>query len=251
MDKAQKIILTSLITISAISWVTLKDQSDMMGAMMTLDPVAILLFTATWTTGMAAMMLPAISPMVLLYNKLIKSNNGESEIAREYHPIQMVLFVGPYLVIWALTGIVLLFGWSVLTNFFMEIEKRELGIAYGIVLIISGAYQFSSLKTKCLRYCESPASFFMRRWKNGSTGAIKMGTFHGLYCLGCCWPYFLLMISLGWMSLLYMGLFAVIILGEKIWSQGVWIARMVGVGFIVLGLISVLLPDGNILLLKF
>ena len=91
MDKAQKIILASLITISAISWVTLKDQSDMMGAIMTLDPVAILLFTATWTTGMAAMMLPAISPMVLLYNKLIKSNNGESEIAREYHPIQMVL----------------------------------------------------------------------------------------------------------------------------------------------------------------
>jgi hypothetical protein len=31
------------------------------------------------------------------------------------------------------------------------------------MLIIPGLYQFSSLKTKCLRYCESPLSFFMRR----------------------------------------------------------------------------------------
>jgi predicted metal-binding membrane protein len=251
MDKAQKTILLSLIIISAINWVILKDQSDIMDTMMTSDAVAVLLFTATWTAGMAAMMLPAISPMVLLYNKLIKTNNGNSEIA-QYHPIQLVSFVGTYLVVWALTGIILFFGWSVLdSNFFMEMEKKEMSIVYGIVLIIAGAYQFSSLKNKCLGYCESPASFFMRRWKNGVSGAIKMGTFHGLYCLGCCWPYFFLMIALGWMNLLFMGLFAAIILGEKIWSRGIWIARIAGVGFIVLGLISVLLQDGNILLIKF
>ena len=40
-------------------------------------------------------------------------------------------------------------------------------------------------------------------------GAVKMGAYHGLYCLGCCWPYFLLMVALGWMNLLWMGLFAV------------------------------------------
>ena len=248
MDKAQKIILLSLIIISAINWVILKDQSYMMDAMMTSDAVAILLFTATWTAGMAAMMLPAISPMVLLYNKLIKTNNGNSEIV-QYHPVQMVSFVGSYLAVWALTGIVLFFGWSVLnTNFFMEIEKREMSFVYGIVLIIAGVYQFSPLKTKCLGYCESPASFFMRRWKGGFTGAIKMGTFHGLYCLGCCWPYFLLMIALGWMNLLFMGLFAAIILGEKIWSKGIWVSRMAGIGFIALGLVSALLQDGNIFL---
>ncbi|MGI0008658.1 MAG: DUF2182 domain-containing protein [Nitrosopumilaceae archaeon] len=247
MDKAQKIILLSLIVISAVNWIVLKDQSDMMDTIMTSDPVAILLFTATWTAGMAAMMFPAISPMVLLYNNLIKTNKAESETVK-YYPVQMISFVGSYLAVWALTGIILFFGWSVLnTNFFMEIEKREMGIVYGIVLIIAGAYQFSSLKTKCLGYCESPASFFMRRWKNGMTGAVKMGTFHGLYCLGCCWPYFLLMIALGWMNLLFMGLFAAIISGEKLWYKGMWIARMAGIVFIVLGLISALLQDGNIL----
>src|SRR6476646_10263945 len=75
MDKLQKVILFSLISISAIAWVISKDQPDMMKAMMTLDPISILLFTASWTVGMVAMMFPAISPMVLLYNRLIKDDN--------------------------------------------------------------------------------------------------------------------------------------------------------------------------------
>jgi energy-converting hydrogenase Eha subunit C len=49
MDKLQKVILFSLISISAIAWVISKDQPDMMKAMMTLDPISILLFTASWT----------------------------------------------------------------------------------------------------------------------------------------------------------------------------------------------------------
>jgi predicted metal-binding membrane protein len=87
-------------------------------------------------------------------------------------------------------------------------------ILFSIILIISGVYQFTSLKKKCIGYCESPLAFFTRRWHNGKIGAIKMGTYHGLYCLGCCWPYFLLMVALGWMNIAWMGLFAVIIFGE-------------------------------------
>ncbi len=46
---------------------------------MSYDPIAISLFTISWTIGMAAMMFPAITPMVLLYNKLInRSNDGGS-----------------------------------------------------------------------------------------------------------------------------------------------------------------------------
>ena len=79
MNKLQKIILLSLVTTSALAWVVSKDQPDMMKAMMTYDPITISLFTASWTVGMAAMMFPAISPMVLLYNRLIKGNNDTGE----------------------------------------------------------------------------------------------------------------------------------------------------------------------------
>lgn len=107
-------------------------------------------------------------------------------------------------------------------------------------MLVSGVYQFSSLKTKCLGYCESPLSFFMRRWRSGTKGALKIGIYHGLYCLGCCWPYFLLMVALGWMNLLWMALFAGIIFGEKIWSKGIWIARCAGVGFAIVGTMAAL-----------
>ena len=75
MDKIQKILLLSLILTSALAWVISKDQPDMMKAMMSFDPLAILIFTSSWTVGMAAMMFPAISPMVLLYHRLIKKDD--------------------------------------------------------------------------------------------------------------------------------------------------------------------------------
>ena len=79
----------------------------------------------------------------------------------------------------------------------------------------------------------------MKRWKgNKLTDGLKMGLFHGMYCLGCCWPYFLLMVALGWMNVLWMGLFAAIIFAEKIWSKGgLWIAKIKGIGFITIGIL--------------
>jgi len=283
MNKLQKIILLTLVSTSALAWVMSKDQPDMMKAMMTYDSIAIALFTVSWTTGMAAMMFPAISPMVLLYNRLIKNDNSDSisngkdkqvlsstsiviegkndnaDLDNEYidkrpssyYFFKMILFVGSYLAVWALTGLVLLLAWSVPMNSFviMGIERKQLDIIYGVLLIIAGAYQFSPLKTVCIGYCESPLSFFMRRWRSGTIGALKMGTYHGLYCLGCCWPYFLLMIALGWMNLLWMGLFACIIFGEKMWSKGIWIARIAGIGLMTLGLIAIVLaPNAHSLL---
>ena len=268
MDKLRKVILFSLIIISAIAWVISKDQPDMMKAMMTLDPISILLFTASWTVGMAAMMFPAISSIVLFYNRLIRNDDGDNKVG-DYkekdkvssafviekkekntskhsffinYSFKMLLFVDCYLLVWALTGIVLLLVWSLIMNTLVVIGFRtiQLDIIYGVLLIISGVYQFSPLKTRCIGYCESPLNFFMRRWKSGKSGAIKMGIYHGIYCLGCCWPYFLLMVSLGWMNLIWMGLFSTIIFAEKIWSRGLLIARIGGIVLMTLGIVAII-----------
>jgi predicted metal-binding membrane protein len=273
MNKIQIILIFALVSISAITWIISAQQYDTMmsSMMMFYNPIALSLFTVIWTAGMAAMMFPAIFPMVLIYDRLIKnaSNNeassrkGESKeslivgtdvsqeqqkmksLVRFWSPysFKMALFVGSYLLVWALTGIAILIGWSIPTNYFltesMITPLNLVNVVFGALLVISGLYQFSPLKTKCLGYCESPMSFFMRRWRRGTVGAIKMGTYHGLYCLGCCWPYFLLMVALGWMNLLWMALFAAIIFGEKVWVKGgKWIARSAGVGFVILGALA-------------
>lgn len=258
MYNIQKLILISLILISITAWLFSINQSDMMETMMNLNPIAVLIFTISWTVGMAAMMFPAIVPMVLLYNRLIMGDHIDN-----YHPnvfkhtnkrqfplissylnysLKTILFVASYLFIWGLTGILLLVSWSILmNNIFMTFEILDLNILYGFLLIISALYQFSSLKRKCLRYCESPLAFFTRRWKGGDiTDTLKMGTYHGLYCLGCCWPYFLLMVALGWMNIAWMGLFAGIIFGEKIWSKGIWVSRCTGIIFALVGILTIL-----------
>jgi predicted metal-binding membrane protein len=242
MKKLQKLILVALVLISAVSWIMSVNQPDMMSIMISYNPVLIGLFTVSWTAGMAAMMFPAIVPMVLLYNKLLTNEQSISSVETlesKFSRLKMILFVGMYLVVWALTGVGLLLAWSVPMNYVvMSSDANNIGIIFGSILIISGIYQFTPLKNKCIGYCESPLSFFMRRWSNGIIGALKMGIFHGLYCLGCCWPYFLIMVSLGWMSITWMALFAAIIFGEKIWSRGIWIARSVGIVLISLGILS-------------
>src|SRR5919198_832295 len=225
MDRLQKIILFSLISTSAISWLLSlsAEQSGGMMIMMTtmngmtsLNPMTISIFTANWTAGMAAMMFPAISPIVLLYNRIIKNVNSSKSKEGE---VSTLIVKGGEKKSWSSSLI------------------PSSSYSLKIILFVSGLYQFSPLKAKCLGYCESPMSFFLRRWRGYSTiGAVKMGTYHGMYCLGCCWPYFLLMMALGWMNLLWMGLFAGIIFGEKVWSRGIWVARIAGIGLVIVGI---------------
>lgn len=244
MDRLQKTLLIALISTSVTAWAASQAfQADMMNAMMApSSALSVSLFVAVWTAGMAAMMFPAISPVVLLYNRLVKDGSNTAlvvEGGRGRYSVKMSLFVGCYLAVWALTGLVLLLGWSLLLNNAVAATGLS-GVIYGAILISAGAYQFSPLKARCLGYCESPMSFFMRRWRNGTAGAVTMGTYHGLYCLGCCWPYFLIMVALGWMDILWMALFAGIIFGEKMWSRGIWVARAAGVGLVIAGIIVAL-----------
>ena len=256
MNNLQKIILVSLITISGVSWFLSINQPEMMNIMKSYNPLLIVLFVVSWTFGMAAMMFPAIVPMVLLYSKLLTNKQSDSDSSTEtlqprLSTFKVGLFVGMYLAIWSITGLALLLAWSIPMNSIVMLQDaKSLGIIFGSILIVSGIYQFTSLKNSCIGYCESPLSFFMRRWNNGITGAIKMGVCHGLYCLGCCWPYFLIMLSLGWMNITWMGIFAAIIFGEKIWPRGIWIARCVGIVLITLGILSsmglIILYDGMV-----
>jgi predicted metal-binding membrane protein len=178
MDKLQKIILVSLVSISAASWLTsLAFQNDMMMLSSSASGMSNgnnddnrdlsttsshLFFVLLWTVGMAAMMFPAITPMVLLYNKLTSSeNNSQIQVAlqkndgpsQKVYPFKTTLFVGGYLAVWSLTGLVLLFGWSALMSLTTSAVSSESSIQYnyyiyGAILIIAGAYQFSSLKTR-------------------------------------------------------------------------------------------------------
>src|SRR5271169_2378372 len=72
-------------------------------------------------------------------------------------------------------------------------------------------------------------------WRDGASGALRMGLEHGLYCLGCCWFLMALMFAAGIMSLLWMGVIAVFVLLEKLLPAGTWLARAGGAALLGLG----------------
>ena len=105
MNKLQKIILVSLVSISGFTWFVSTNQSDMMNIMITYTPILLGLFATSWTAGMAAMMFPAIVPMILLYNKLSTNEQSISSVETlelKFQTLKVIFFVGIYLAIWAL-----------------------------------------------------------------------------------------------------------------------------------------------------
>ncbi|MGC2574935.1 MAG: DUF2182 domain-containing protein, partial [Candidatus Nitrosopolaris sp.] len=267
MDTNRKVIIC-ILSIVVISYIFSNNQPNMMKAIMLYDPTEISFFSISWTVGMAAMMLPSIIPVILLYNsQIVGKNDGvrnrsgtahscssliekDGSYKQKHRDLALffsynclnIVFTGSYLGIWTIIGIVLLLAWSIPVNYFPAYfhSRDQIQIVFGVVLIISGVYQFSLFKRKFLQYCQSKV-FLFERWKSGSSGAFSMGISHGLHCVGSCWPYCLVMICLGWMNVLWMALFASIILLEKIWSEGgIWIARASGIGLLVVGIMSIL-----------
>ena len=121
MNKLQKIILVSLVTISGVSWFLSVNQPEMMKIMESYNPLLIILFVISWTLGMAAMMFPAIVPMVLVYSKLLANKQSDLDSTTEtLQPRQSTfkvgVFVGMYLAIWSITGLGLLLAWSIPMN---------------------------------------------------------------------------------------------------------------------------------------
>jgi len=79
MNTSTLVIIAIIISISLLTWlVSIWQYDPMMSSMMTFyhNPAALSLFVAIWTAGMAAMMFPAIIPMILVFSRLINANNA-------------------------------------------------------------------------------------------------------------------------------------------------------------------------------
>ena len=193
-------------------------------------------FVSAWAVMMAAMMLPAVAPMLLLYRTIAakKQADGGAFVSN------WVLAAG-YLVVWAAAGAgayaLVRFGSQVAGQ--LGVAERQMWAPYalGAILVIAGLYQFTPLKHACLRQCQSPFGFVMGHWHDGTTGALRMGIVHGAYCLGCCWALFAVLVAAGVMSLAWMVLLALVVFTEKVFAYGRQTALAVGVIFIALGVL--------------
>jgi len=78
-------------------------------------------------------------------------------------------------------------------------------------------------------------TFFMRFWRDGIVGGMKMGIRHGLTCIGCCWALMLLALAGGMSNVLFMVLSAAVMAIEKFPTIGKRVTKPLGVALLMGG----------------
>lgn len=209
------------------------DMGPMMGMMTPGDwsPVTIGATVVMWILMMAAMMLPAMAPVMSVYATIAVKENGGALLA-----LRIALFTLSYFLIWAVfsTGAALAQLGLRDSAWFTMGGTHAVPVVGGVLMIIAGAWQFTALKDVCLRHCRHPLQYLLSHWRPGVVGAFPVGLRHGMYCFGCCVAFMGLMFTLGAMNIWWMALIAVYFLAEKVLPGAETWGKIVG-GLLVLG----------------
>lgn len=157
-------------------------------------------FLAGWTLMMAAMMLPSITPLALLYR-------GS----------RTVLATG-YLAVWGAIGL-------------LPYAAMEWGLepTLPLVLALAGAYELTPLKSACLGRCRNAASFLMERYR---TGPFRLGAEHAVWCIGCCVGLMAVLVLAAAMGLVWAAVIAAAVFVQKVLPFPQLSSRAMGAGLL-------------------
>src|SRR5262252_5055137 len=182
----------ALAALAAVAWVvTVMLARDMGNGPGTMG-LALLPFLGLWVVMMAAMMLPSVAPVAVLWTRLIGgASAGLGRVAR------MGMFLGGYLLAWAAVGAVAfaaLAGTGRLVTA-SPAAAKWLGVA---IFIAAGIYQLTPWKDWCLRRCRSPIGALMYYASFKGRGRdLRVGLHHGVTCTGCCWGLMVVLVAVG------------------------------------------------------
>ncbi len=208
-------LVALLLVLAAVAWWSTADRMAGMDAGPGTDLGALGWFLGVWLVMMMAMMLPALAPTVALYSTMSRKGGFERPI----------LFTAAYVLVWGAAGLVAYgvfrAGRSLLGGD-LAWHRGGRWFAAG-VLVAAAAYELTPLKDVCLSKCRTPLGFLMGKWREGRAGALRLGSEHAAWCLGCCWALMAGLFALGVMSVAWMALIAALIAFEKTfpWQRAV------------------------------
>ena len=191
----------------------------------TWDAPHLLLLWAMWAVMMTAMMLPSASRLLLSYG-IAARRSAPAAASRQVYAL-----AAGYLVTWALfsvgaTALQRVLAALLVVTPMMEVANPVMSAA---LLMIAGIYQLTPIKGACLETCQSPLGFLMSHWRQGWSGALRMGLLHGAQCVGCCWALMLLLFAGGVMNLMVILALTAFVAFEKLTPFGMRGARVSGV----------------------
>lgn len=229
----------SLLAVAAIGWWWSARMSDQMAGNREMSmhlaqmSISFSTFIVGWVSMMAAMMFPAIVPVVLTFRRA----SSQGKIAPTPY------FVAGYLLVWSAIGVPAYWAWRTLQGPVDSSAPWAARLA-GTVFVIAGLYQVSPLKAVCLQHCQTPMSFFVKQHQDlrRPLGAARAGAVHGSTCFGCCWALMAILVALGTMQLTWMVIIATLIFLEKLIPRGGWLTRSTALAFMVMGFSLLLHP---------
>ena len=221
------LLVGALAVVVLLAWAYLAHHAAMP---MMYDGADFALLALMWVVMMAAMMLPGVVPAVLVHAEVSRRLGPASAAARN------AAFVAGYVVAWSAfaLGAAALQLW--LGNLaLLSPDMRSASPLFGAALLaVAGAWQLTPMKEACLRRCRMPLQFVAEHWREGSTGALRMGLWHGGYCIGCCGALMALLFVGGVMNLLWVAVITAFVLLEKITLPGTRGGRWIsGAGLLV------------------
>ena len=80
-------------------------------------------------------------------------------------------------------------------------------------------------------------------WRDGRSGALRMGMRNGAWCVGCCWALMASLFALGFMNPVWMALVAVLIALEKTIPWRRTATYGTAIILLVLGVLVLVAPD--------
>ncbi|MBV0923083.1 DUF2182 domain-containing protein [Halomicroarcula limicola] len=179
------------------------------------------LYLVMWGVMMVAMMYPSSVPLFRMYHRTIAGATRSGRAAR------LAAFMGTYALVWTLTGVVPLAVNAVVPV--AAVAESHTALLFGGTLVLLSAYQLSPYKYRCLRYCRTPLGFLMEYQRPGIRGAAAMSARFSLFCVGCCWALFAVMVVVGSMNVLWMAALTVVLSLERLVGWGERLASGVGV----------------------
>ncbi|WP_086729390.1 DUF2182 domain-containing protein [Streptomyces carpinensis] len=211
-----------LLVAAAAAWVWVVTRWGGMPAMPGTMGLGLPAFLAVWTLMMAAMMLPATTSVAALYARTIVVHRAP----------RMVVFTVAYLLVWAAAGLPA-YALSAGLGRAAALPATAGTAVAAVVFAVSGVYQLTPLKDRCLAKCRSPIGVMLRYASYPRRSRdLRAGAHHGAFCLGCCWSLMTLLAAFGVMNLWAMVVLAAVITAEKLAPAGRVVARAVGIASI-------------------
>ena len=239
--RSNPVLWAGLLVVAAFAWVLLIRQSPGMPASMAGPWLVFGPFLLLWVVMMAAMMLPSVAPVASMYLTVLRSRRNGTAAAH------VAALVAGYLLAWAGFGVVA-FGisWPLgkLAPMDMSMAPSRLAVwSAAVTLVVAGLYQFTPLKARCLRHCRSPLGFLLHFGSySGRLRDVRVGIYHGGYCVGCCWSLMLVLVAVGLMNTAWMAGLTAVVFVEKVWRSGKAFGYAVGGAMILAGLLLPWLP---------